>query len=370
MAGDERLALIRKIEKERGSKVISYITADRAGLYHVSGMEYEDVRVIERHLRALFKKNVKKLDLFIYTPGGDAVAPLRLVSLIREFLGPKGEFSVLVPNQAMSAGTMTALGADEIVMARAGHIGPIDVQTYGIGRYESSVESLRAYFDLARSVGLTSRKARRALFLNLSKQVPPITLGRMQQTILESERGAMRLLDSRRKPLSRRQNKKIIRFLIRDIGFHGQSIRRTEAKQAGLKFVSHAEQYNIEQTLETLYDTYEDIMDIDVPFARSLSDSRGDFFQPGDHNDISPTGDFAMEQPIAIIESTERLDIAKAAYMERYWRDAPAVPGEIKEAVEDAVSPSATNAASAPSFAAPPVRWETRRYNAKKIAAE
>src|SRR5581483_4880496 len=65
----------------------------------------------------------KKLDLFLYTRGGDTEVPWRMVSLIREFCD---EFGVLVPHRASSSGTLLAMGADEIVMTPLSVLGPID----------------------------------------------------------------------------------------------------------------------------------------------------------------------------------------------------------------------------------------------------
>jgi membrane-bound ClpP family serine protease len=63
------------------------------------------------------------LDLVLFTNGGDAEAPLRIVSLIREYCE---SFSLLVPHRALSAGTLLALGANEIVTTPFSVFGPID----------------------------------------------------------------------------------------------------------------------------------------------------------------------------------------------------------------------------------------------------
>ncbi|MEL7030007.1 MAG: hypothetical protein AAGL49_12560, partial [Pseudomonadota bacterium] len=147
----ERLELIRDIEAKRGSRVIAYITADRDGL--ASGAYREDVRVLEQHFRAVMRDNPKKVDLFLSTDGGDAVASWRLISMAREFLGGR-PFNVLAPGRAMSAGAEVCMGADEVVMGPAANIGPIDTQ---LMNQESgawlSVESVNSYFDFLGDVG-------------------------------------------------------------------------------------------------------------------------------------------------------------------------------------------------------------------------
>ena len=123
MARKDRVALIKEIEKKRDSKVIVYITSDRQNLAGQIGSDA--VPVIERHLRGVIGPRTKRLDLFLYSTGGDANMPWSLVSMIREYVGER-PLSVLIPSRAYSAATVIALGADEIVMAKSGELGPID----------------------------------------------------------------------------------------------------------------------------------------------------------------------------------------------------------------------------------------------------
>jgi ClpP class serine protease len=87
-------------------------------------MAMDSVRRIYDHLVPLRRAAQPiKIDLFLYSNGGDGIVPWRLVTLIREYAD---EFSVLVPFRAFSAATLTALGADHIVMHPMGMLGPTD----------------------------------------------------------------------------------------------------------------------------------------------------------------------------------------------------------------------------------------------------
>src|SRR5438132_10851080 len=108
MTRDSRLAVLHEIQESRHSKVICYLTADR-GLVNVAVAE-DIVRIIYRHLREM--GHVARLDLFIYSRGGDTNVPWPLVSLCRSFAD---EFNVLVPYRAHSAATQVAMGADHVV---------------------------------------------------------------------------------------------------------------------------------------------------------------------------------------------------------------------------------------------------------------
>ncbi len=65
------------------------------------------------------------LDLILHSPGGSAEAADRLVRYMRS---KYYHVRVFVPLAAMSAATMWALGADEIVMGKHSQLGPIDPQ--------------------------------------------------------------------------------------------------------------------------------------------------------------------------------------------------------------------------------------------------
>lgn len=65
----------------------------------------------------------KKLAVFLYTPGGDALAAYGICNLLRQFTE---SYSVIVPYKALSAGTLITLGANSIIMTKGGLLSPID----------------------------------------------------------------------------------------------------------------------------------------------------------------------------------------------------------------------------------------------------
>lgn len=65
------------------------------------------------------------LDIVLHSPGGSAEATASIVSYLRQ---KYTNIRVFVPLAAMSAATMLALAADEIVMGKHSQLGPIDPQ--------------------------------------------------------------------------------------------------------------------------------------------------------------------------------------------------------------------------------------------------
>ncbi len=70
------------------------------------------------------------LDLLLHTPGGDAAATESLVDYLRSMFGM--DIRAIVPQIAMSGGTMIACACKEIVMGKQSSLGPIDPQFAGI----------------------------------------------------------------------------------------------------------------------------------------------------------------------------------------------------------------------------------------------
>ncbi len=114
-----RLNLIQELENKRKSKVLVYFTGDRRGLE--TRIATDIFPFILEHLENF--GSTKQIDLFLYTPGGVAIAGTGLVALIREYCE---KFCVIVPFKAHSAGTLITLGADSIVMNRVSQLSPVD----------------------------------------------------------------------------------------------------------------------------------------------------------------------------------------------------------------------------------------------------
>lgn len=72
----------------------------------------------------------KGLDLVLHTPGGDMAATESLVDYLRAMFGT--DVRAIVPQLALSGGTMIALSCKEIIMGKHSSLGPIDPQLGGV----------------------------------------------------------------------------------------------------------------------------------------------------------------------------------------------------------------------------------------------
>lgn len=72
----------------------------------------------------------KGLDVILHTPGGDVAATESLIEYLHSLYD--GNIRVIVPQLAMSGGTLIALSSKEILMGRHSSLGPVDPQIGGM----------------------------------------------------------------------------------------------------------------------------------------------------------------------------------------------------------------------------------------------
>jgi len=88
----------------------------------------------------------KGLDLFLHTPGGSLAATESIVDYLRRMFGH--DIRAIVPQIAMSAGTILACACRTIVMTKHSNLGPIDPHLRGIPAFGVIQEFRRAYKEV------------------------------------------------------------------------------------------------------------------------------------------------------------------------------------------------------------------------------
>jgi hypothetical protein len=244
--------LLKKLQEIRKRPLIAYLTTTRDGV-RGGNMNQDAIPVIYEHLRALEldPANKQPLDLLLHTYGGDSTAPWRLMSLLREYAS---EITLLVPHYAYSAGTLAALGADEVRMHPMGTLGPTDTQFRGFYNPTDEgtplpieVEDVRSYIDWVREdVGIRHEdELIKALeYLAGEDRVHPLALGGVKRSLLQSRLMGERLISTRvsGEEMSEHQITDLIESLTARLFYHGHPINRREArKDLKLSWVKDAE---------------------------------------------------------------------------------------------------------------------------------
>ncbi len=120
-----RLRQIRRLEKARGTRVITLIHRQESiSFLGIPVARYIDIDDSEAILRAIRLTDPEiPIDLILHTPGGLVLAAEQIGHILAE---RPGRVTVFVPHYAMSGGTFVALAADEIAMGAGAVLGPID----------------------------------------------------------------------------------------------------------------------------------------------------------------------------------------------------------------------------------------------------
>jgi len=259
MARPQRMELIKKIGQKRDSIVISYVTGDRENFS--TRIAPDVVRVIYRPLKMAGRR--KRIDLFLYTRGGDVLTPWRLVNLFREFTE---YFSVLVPFRAYSAGTLLCLGADDIVMGKMGELGPIDPSVVNAfnpqdpanpcARLPVNIEDVYSYMALiAEKMGIYNEEAMAKAFLVLAQKIHPLALGNVHRNWMLIRSLANKMLGLRRERLPAAREQNIVDHLTEKLYAHNHMIPRWEAlKEIGLPVL-----YADDELDDLMWSLHEDI---------------------------------------------------------------------------------------------------------------
>lgn len=109
------------------------------------------------------------LDLLLHTPGGDVAATESLVDYLRSMFGT--DIRAIVPQIALSAGTMIALACKQILMGKHSSLGPIDPQLGGLPAHGVIEE-----FEQARAE-ITADPSAIALWQPIIAKYPPAFIG-------------------------------------------------------------------------------------------------------------------------------------------------------------------------------------------------
>ena len=100
---------------------------------------------LESRLNNALSLNVQKknhLAIVLDTDGGAAEVVERIVQIIRKFYQ---EITFIVPNKAMSAGTILVMSGDKIMMNYFSVLGPIDPQIFKDGKWVPALSYLEKY---------------------------------------------------------------------------------------------------------------------------------------------------------------------------------------------------------------------------------
>lgn len=107
---------IRSLEKQRKSRIILFLD-----------ISFSLNSLTALYLHKLVRKmgKIEKLDLILDSSGGEIDSAVKISNICKEY---SKEFNVIVPFYAKSAATLIAISADNLLLCKAGELGPLDPQ--------------------------------------------------------------------------------------------------------------------------------------------------------------------------------------------------------------------------------------------------
>jgi Serine dehydrogenase proteinase len=175
------------------------------------------------------------LDLILHTPGGSISATESIVDYLRKMFGD--DIVAIVPQIAMSAGTMIACTCKEIIMAKHSNLGPIDPWLRGVPAHFVLKEFEEAYEEIK------GNPERARVWMPILSQYKPTFIRQCRLAIEGSEEFVKKQLeavmfkDLKPAAVRKRKARDIVRLLsdADSNRSHNRHIHYDECKNIGLK---------------------------------------------------------------------------------------------------------------------------------------
>ena len=244
-----RRKYLRELSEYTGRNTIAYYSGFLQKPNSIDGsINDKDVSGFMLNIHKLDKP--KGLDIILHTPGGQISATEALVEYLKSIFGK--DIRLLVPQIAMSAGTMIAFSGKEIVMGKHSSLGPIDPQ---VGNMPA--EAVIAEFEQAKKDIKADPKAAGYWQFILQKYHPTF-LTSCSQAIELSKILAKEWLLSNMCEGDEDRCGKVLDFFSshKDTKMHARHIGKEKCKEAGLTITDIEEDQKFQDLLLTVHHAF------------------------------------------------------------------------------------------------------------------
>jgi len=229
-----RREYLRKLHEHTGRNIIAYYSG------FLSKPEVQQLEITDEDKNGFMTTihtldKSKGLDLMLHTPGGSMGATESIVDYLRRMF--KDDIRAIVPQIAMSAGTMIACSCKEIVMSKHSNLGPIDPHLRGIPAIGVTKEFKRACDEVRRNKNVIP------IWQAIIGQYRPTFLSQCENAVKWSKQFVSKQLEEVMfggEPDAATKARNVVRKLTDYSGnkSHERHIHIDECKQIGLKIIS------------------------------------------------------------------------------------------------------------------------------------
>lgn len=247
---------LQGLNQYTGRNVIAYYSGwlQKPGMqstykYHVCDADIQGL------MATIYKMDRSKgLDLILHTPGGEIGATQAIVAYLKTMFD--NDIRAIVPQLAMSAGTMIACSCKEIIMGKHSSIGPVDPQVSGVAAHGIIEEYNWIKLELRRDKNLAP------LLQTIISKYPPTLLGECEKAIkLSNELVTHWLADNMLKHLGDRAKSRA-RAVSKHLGSHVKTLQHDRhinsdmARDMGLTIVQLEEDHNLQDHVLTVHHAF------------------------------------------------------------------------------------------------------------------
>lgn len=195
----------------------------------------------------------KGLDLILHTPGGDTAATESLVNYLHAMFG--SDIRAIVPQLAMSAGTMIACACKEILMGKQSSLGPIDPQIQGLPAHGVVEEFKRAHAEVRQD------QTKAFVWQPIIAKYPPTFIGECEKAIQWSTEMVKEWLVSGMFSGEATAEEKAD-IVIRELGdhaltkSHARHLSLARCQQIGLKITPLEDDHNLQDAVLSVHHVF------------------------------------------------------------------------------------------------------------------
>lgn len=247
-----RRKYLKLLQNKRDRNVICYYSGwlQKQG---VGGVEIDD-NDKNAFMAAIHNLDRSKgLDLILHTPGGQVAATESIVDYLHTMFGQN--IVAIIPQIAMSAGTMISCSCKEIIMGKQSNLGPIDPQFNGIPAYGVVEEFKRAASEIK------THPEKIPLWQVIIGKYHPTFLGECENAISWSKEIVTKWLEEgmfkNEAAPKNRANTVVEKLSSRtDMKAHARHIGKEQCKNIGLKVVDLETDSQLQDLVLTVHHSY------------------------------------------------------------------------------------------------------------------
>ncbi|MBI3603741.1 MAG: ATP-dependent Clp protease proteolytic subunit [Nitrospirae bacterium] len=225
-----RRKYLKQLHRHTGLNIIAYYSGFLSKPEIQSDINDEDKNGFMMAIHKM--ERAKGLDLILHTPGGSISATQSLVDYLHKMFND--DIRALVPQMAMSAGTMIACSCKSILMGKHSNLGPIDPHLNGIPAYGVVSEFQRACEEVKND------PSRVPIWQQIISQYRPAFLSQCENAITWSNEFVREQLEAvmfKGEATAKRKAEHIVKHLADYTGnkSHSRHIPVEECERIGLK---------------------------------------------------------------------------------------------------------------------------------------